>query len=422
MPKASSSSRVPQGLSASLKASRGEAISFRNFFEGLSKTISFELGTMITSMPRGQLQVTQPASVPEVFQRGYSQGFCDEDRVSWMSIIKDTPLTGAQAWGSNDKFQNSSYRKEFMRQCGLGYVASAPLEAPVLDGYPGAIHLYRAEERGEFTSSDLNKLGAVAEEISKALLRNREDRLEDAKAAESYSYIHRLPVRQFIFDKDMKQRLPQSNLSDLDSRHQDLILEYARAGIEDAPSVRRIDRIAIPDSTGDVSFFYFIARKSYPALGDGPFVFVCLQPTCVEWSIVKPSEFQADPELSRMIPALKFIQEEWARGPGLGEIAKTAQLSPFHFHRRFTELMGMTPKHYMLTCQMDECKKFLIGAERELVDIAKVCGFAHQSHFTSRFKQTTGLTPTRWRRNAIERERLKEILGPEGLGKLQAAR
>jgi AraC family transcriptional regulator len=32
------------------------------------------------------------------------------------------------------------------------------------------------------------------------------------------------------------------------------------------------------------------------------------------------------------------------------------------------------------------------------VDIASSCGFAHQSHFTSRFKQATGLTPTRWRK------------------------
>jgi AraC family transcriptional regulator len=37
-----------------------------------------------------------------------------------------------------------------------------------------------------------------------------------------------------------------------------------------------------------------------------------------------------------------------------------------------------------------------------LAEIAAECGFAHQSHFTSRFKQATGLTPTRWRRFATE--------------------
>jgi AraC family transcriptional regulator len=40
-----------------------------------------------------------------------------------------------------------------------------------------------------------------------------------------------------------------------------------------------------------------------------------------------------------------------------------------------------------------------------LSEIAKECGFAHQSHFTSRFKQATGLTPTRWRRLAADLEK-----------------
>ena len=78
-------------------------------------------------------------------------------------------------------------------------------------------------------------------------------------------------------------------------------------------------------------------------------------------------------------------------------------LSPFHFHRRFTELLGLTPKQYLLACQIHEAKSELLAGEKELAQIAKDCGFAHQSHFTSRFKQATGLTPTRWRRMAQQR-------------------
>ena len=53
-------------------------------------------------------------------------------------------------------------------------------------------------------------------------------------------------------------------------------------------------------------------------------------------------------------------------------------------------------------------KTELLAGQKELVDIAKNCGFAHQSHFTSRFKQATGLTPTRWRRSAQEAQRQQE--------------
>ena len=86
------------------------------------------------------------------------------------------------------------------------------------------------------------------------------------------------------------------------------------------------------------------------------------------------------------------------------EIATTAGLSPFHFHRRFTDLLGLTPKQFLLDCQIHEAKTKLVEMAKELSDIARECGFAHQSHFTSRFKQVTGYTPTRWRRMILDRE------------------
>jgi AraC family transcriptional regulator len=83
-------------------------------------------------------------------------------------------------------------------------------------------------------------------------------------------------------------------------------------------------------------------------------------------------------------------------------------LSPFHFHRRFAELLGLTPKHFLLECQIYEAKMQLLSKKKDLAQIATDCGFAHQSHFTSRFKQATGLTPTRWRRAAIDAQRQQE--------------
>jgi AraC family transcriptional regulator len=128
-----------------------------------------------------------------------------------------------------------------------------------------------------------------------------------------------------------------------------------------------------------------------------------MQPSCAEWATVRPSDVQADAEMARLIPALKFMRQEFHRGPTLGEIAKQVHLSPFHFHRRFAELLGLTPKHYLLECQITEAKVQLLARKKELSQIATDCGFAHQSHFTSRFKQATGLTPTRWRRLASEK-------------------
>jgi AraC family transcriptional regulator len=104
----------------------------------------------------------------------------------------------------------------------------------------------------------------------------------------------------------------------------------------------------------------------------------------------------------RLLPTLKYMQQEFHKNPTLDDIARKAHLSPFHFHRRFTDLIGQTPKHFLLGCQIHEAKRGLVSRRRELTQIASDTGFAHQSHFTSRFKQATGLTPTRWRRLAAE--------------------
>ena len=60
-------------------------------------------------------------------------------------------------------------------------------------------------------------------------------------------------------------------------------------------------------------------------------------------------------------------------------------------------------------CEADYCRHHLLrqNAGRS-VQIPKECGFAHQSHFTSRFKQAAGFTPTRWRKMALARRAVSD--------------
>ena len=188
-----------------------------------------------------------------------------------------------------------------------------------------------------------------------------------------------------------------------DQRLRDALADEARARLSKLNGdLFTGDRVQLADSRGDLWVFRAVTYSRYPAFGDGPFVVFSLQPTCAEWAVVRPNDLQADQEIARLIPALRFMSQEFNRGPGLGEIARTVHLSPFHFHRRFAELLGLTPKHYLLECQINQAKVELLAKKKELAQIATDCGFAHQSHFTSRFKQATGLTPTRWRRLAGE--------------------
>jgi AraC family transcriptional regulator len=103
-------------------------------------------------------------------------------------------------------------------------------------------------------------------------------------------------------------------------------------------------------------------------------------------------------EAKRLLPAARFIKANYSRNPSLGEIAATVHLSPFHFHRIFRRVFGVTPHQVTTECQIEQAKKLIAQRLTPLAEIAAACGFAHQSHFCSRFKQMTGMSPVKWLR------------------------
>jgi len=397
-----------------------DVVTSRNLLDSLKKTLPFTQGLVVTTVPRGDLQIAQPSNVSESLLKAYAEGFHTEDCLTWQSILQRKVLRPEDCFGAKDAFAESAYFRDLMQPAGLRYVAVAPLAAPVLPGYPGAVHVARTADQGDFTKAELDALKDFARKFDENLAASRPQPgtvtlgsprrgAATGGACPKPINIERPPVHLTIINGDLKAQFPKENhevWNDVDERLRNQMVEFSRRQRTHLNGdVSAADRLHLSDSHGDHWPFRLVTYKKYPALGEGPFTFICLQPDCCEWGVVKPADFQADPELARLIPALKFMQDQFRRGPTLVEISATVKLSPFHFHRRFTELLGMTPKQFMLACQIHEAKTELLAGQKELVDIAKNCGFAHQSHFTSRFKQATGLTPTRWRRMAQQREK-----------------
>jgi hypothetical protein len=53
---------------------------------------------------------------------------------------------------------------------------AAPLSAPVIDGYPGAVQLLRTAEQGAFNDAEIQQFGAMARELDQAIVRTRQAR------------------------------------------------------------------------------------------------------------------------------------------------------------------------------------------------------------------------------------------------------
>ncbi len=82
----------------------------------------------------------------------------------------------------------------------------------------------------------------------------------------------------------------------------------------------------------------------------------------------------------------------------LDDVARLAGLSRSHFSRCFRNSFGVSFVRFVAGRRVARAAQLLLAGEQALSEIALVCGFADQSHFTRVFGQVTGESPMAWRR------------------------
>jgi AraC-like DNA-binding protein len=104
----------------------------------------------------------------------------------------------------------------------------------------------------------------------------------------------------------------------------------------------------------------------------------------------------------RIARALGYLHDHYRRGPGLAEVAHHAHISPFHFHRLFSRLVGVSPKQYLQMKQLQAARWRLRSHRAPIGRIAREAGFSSHGHFTATFRRLVGLSPTSYRNRAWE--------------------
>jgi AraC-like DNA-binding protein len=96
--------------------------------------------------------------------------------------------------------------------------------------------------------------------------------------------------------------------------------------------------------------------------------------------------------------ARDFIKVNLERDPSIAEIAHECGLSSGYFARAFKRSTGIPPYKWLTKTRIERAKELLKDPRCELADIAQLCGFVDQSHFTRVFSRNEGYSPGRWRR------------------------
>ena len=105
--------------------------------------------------------------------------------------------------------------------------------------------------------------------------------------------------------------------------------------------------------------------------------------------------------VERVMRAVVAIERDLDAALSLPDLADHACLSPFHFHRLFTAIVGEAPAEYVRRLRLERAAHELSTSRRAVAEIAREAGYGSQSAFTRAFRERFGCAPGVFR----ERER-----------------
>lgn len=132
----------------------------------------------------------------------------------------------------------------------------------------------------------------------------------------------------------------------------------------------------------------------------------------------------AERDRRRAVEAAMWIAAHSHEAIDLERAAAEAALSPFHFLRVFSRVLGVTPHQYLVRSRLRQAATLLADSEHPVTEVALEVGFADLSNFVRSFHRVAGLSPRGFRRAArnglrhnrkILQDRLAALLEDERL-------
>lgn len=99
----------------------------------------------------------------------------------------------------------------------------------------------------------------------------------------------------------------------------------------------------------------------------------------------------------RAVEAALWIDAHSSQNIDLEQAAARAGISPFHFLRLFSSVLGVTPHQYLLRSRLRHAARLLADDETSITDVAYDVGFADLSNFVRTFHRAAGVSPRRFR-------------------------
>lgn len=112
------------------------------------------------------------------------------------------------------------------------------------------------------------------------------------------------------------------------------------------------------------------------------------------------SEARESRALLRMGRLISTLEQRYAEEWTLESMAALAHLTRANLLRVFRQATGYSPVEFLIGLRVENAKRQLRHTDLGMTDIALRCGFGDSNYFARKFRESTGSTPTEYRRRA----------------------
>lgn len=101
--------------------------------------------------------------------------------------------------------------------------------------------------------------------------------------------------------------------------------------------------------------------------------------------------------------AIVYIRENLSQKLTTKDLARASGISEYYFIREFKRITHYTPVTYINIVRCDTARKMLYEGNKNVGEVANLCGFENMPYFTKTFKKYTGILPS-----DVKREKKKD--------------
>ncbi|MBP3361429.1 MAG: helix-turn-helix transcriptional regulator [Clostridia bacterium] len=102
-----------------------------------------------------------------------------------------------------------------------------------------------------------------------------------------------------------------------------------------------------------------------------------------------------------LFKSISYIHENYQKNIKVSELAKLENMSEAHYRVCFRRMTGFSPNEYLSDRRINAAAELLENTNKKIEEISALAGYNDVYYFGRVFKKKTGISPGRYRKNAL---------------------